>query len=338
MLVIKIDIVGGSISGLTAAMSIKEKNKKIHVVVHEKYKKIGDNHEGRRCGEAHAILPAWSKWMPSGKSIFNEIRKAEIYIGEEKHVFNREPKTGFMLNRPEFIKQLASSAEKVGTEIVTDDKIRSISELNGDIIIDASGCPSTIKKELGLNKGIKGITYQQTIEDSNCFFTDTIKIYFIGGLGYYWIFPRDPNKKEVNVGLGFVQKLNYNLKKMLEKFKKEKNIQGKINYVTGGLIPSGFQKPLSYNNILFIGDAGVGTFPLNGQGIYRALISGEVAGRCIANGYPKRYSKIMYKYFYKWELIGINVFRLNNIIRLINPNKSFRSINSINIMAKLAHI
>ncbi len=338
MLVIKIDIVGGSISGLAAAMSIREKNKKIQVVVHEKYKKIGYNHEGRRCGEAHSVLPAWNKWMPSDKSIFNVIKKGEIYIGQEKHVIQRNRVTGYMLNRPEFIHQLEVDAKKHGVIISTNDKIRSCNDLDGDYIIDASGCPSTIKKELGLNKGIKGITYQQTIEDSNCFTSDTIKIYFIGGLGYYWIFPRNPDKNEVNVGLGFAKRFNYNLKEMLEKFKEEQNIKGKINYITGGLIPSGFQKPLSYNNILFVGDAGVGAFSLNGQGIYRALISGDVAGRCIAYGYPRKYSRIMYKYFYKWELIGLAVYRINNIIRMINPNKVFKSTNSINLLSKLAHI
>ncbi|MCK5258742.1 MAG: NAD(P)-binding protein, partial [Thermoplasmatales archaeon] len=41
---IKVDIVGGSISGLSTAISLKEHNESITVIVHEKHKKIGYNH------------------------------------------------------------------------------------------------------------------------------------------------------------------------------------------------------------------------------------------------------------------------------------------------------
>jgi hypothetical protein len=51
----KVDIVGGSIGGLSTAISLKEHNQSITVVVHEKYKTIGFNPEGRRCGEAYRL-------------------------------------------------------------------------------------------------------------------------------------------------------------------------------------------------------------------------------------------------------------------------------------------
>ena len=70
MILIQVDIVGGSISGLSAAISLKQHDKSIDVIVHEKYKKIGYNHEGRRCGEAHSIESEWKKWKPIGKSVF----------------------------------------------------------------------------------------------------------------------------------------------------------------------------------------------------------------------------------------------------------------------------
>ena len=71
MILIQVDIVGGSISGLSTAISLKQHDKSIDVIVHEKYKKIGYNHEGRRCGEAHSIENEWKKWKPIGKSVFN---------------------------------------------------------------------------------------------------------------------------------------------------------------------------------------------------------------------------------------------------------------------------
>ena len=41
---IKVDIVGGSLAGLSTAISLKENDNSIKVVVHEKHKKIGYNH------------------------------------------------------------------------------------------------------------------------------------------------------------------------------------------------------------------------------------------------------------------------------------------------------
>ncbi len=317
---IKVEIIGGSLSGLSTAISIKEYNKSIDVVVYEKNKKIGYNHEGRRCGEAHSIEKEWSKWIPEKNSYYNKIKTGLVYLGDKKHRYTTKPGTGYILNKQEFICQLARKAEKLGVIIQTDHKIKSKDDLNCDYIVDASGCPSTIKRELKLNKGLKGVSYQQTIEDSNCFISDTIKIYYIGEFGYYWIFPRNPDKKEVNIGIGFIKNFGYNLKNLLEDFKINQNITGKVNYITGGLIPIGLQRPFKYNNILFVGDASAGTFPPTGQGNYRALLSGDVAGKCIAFNQVNKYPYMLYKMFIKWDVI-CKIFTTTNLIcRNINPD------------------
>lgn len=193
------------------------------------------------------------------KSVFNNILKAEIILKDKTYFVRSPPKVGYILNRQEFIYQLGKQAEKLGVIIQTNDKIKSAEDLDTDYIVGASGCPSTIKRSLGIDKGIKGFSYQQTLEHSNCFISDTIKLFFTGTTGYYWIFPRNPEKSEVNVGVGVLNLANnITLKDLLESFKDKQGIKGKINYVTGGLIPGGLQKPLKYNNILFVGDAGVG--------------------------------------------------------------------------------
>jgi flavin-dependent dehydrogenase len=335
---IQVDIIGGSIGGLSAAFSLKNHDKSINVIVHEKHKKIGYNHEGRRCGEAYAIEYEWRKWQPIGKSIFNTITRGESVVGNKKSVVTREPGTAFILNRPEFICQLAKKAEEIGVDIRTNDKIKKIADLKGDYIIDASGCPSSVKRELGFTKGEKASTYQQTLEKSNCFISDTIKIFYIGPVGYYWIFPRNPEKKEINLGVGMFRKTNHNLKEMLETFKEERQISGKINYVTGGLVSVGLQKPLMYKNILFIGDAGVGAFPFTAQGIYRALISGDVAGRCIANNCAKNYPHIMHQKFIKWELMGKSFLHTSIVLREINPKLVLTLLNNFQSFCKLAHL
>ena len=328
MICIKVDIVGGSLSGLSTAISLKEHDRTITVLVHEKYKNIGYNPEGRRCGEAYRIESLWNKWQPREGVIFNEIKNFEEIIGDRSNRATLEPGTYMILNRQAFIRQLADTAEDLGVEILTDDKIKSVNDLDGNYIIDASGCPSSIKRELGLNKGIKAITYQQTLENSNYYRSDTVKIIFMGITGFYWIFPRNPEKKEINIGLGTISGIDCNLKEILESFKHEQNISGNINYVTGGLIPLGLQTPLKKKNILFVGDAGVGAFPFHGEGIYRALISGDIAGECIARGYPEKYPMLITKRFIKWDLVGKMWLRINQVLRNIGSKAVYASINN----------
>lgn len=329
MRIIKVDIIGGSLGGCSAAISLKQHDPSIDVVIHEKYKEIGYNHEGRRCGEAHSVEREWTKWKPEGKSIFNTILKGEVTIGKKQYQTRRQPGVAFVLNRQEFICQLARDAEKHGAIIRTNDKIKTIEDLHGDYIIDASGCPSCVRRELGLRPGFVGTTYQQTLEDANCFCADTIKIIFTSTPGYFWIFPRNPEKQEVNVGIGTIGDFGHNLKALLESFKEERHITGTVNYVVGGLVSLGLQRPLLYRNILFVGDAGVGAFPLSGQGIYRALMSGDIAGQCIAQRQPTKYPVIINHEFLKWNMIGSMFIRMNQMFRRINPDLFLTTLNLI---------
>jgi flavin-dependent dehydrogenase len=335
---IKIEIIGGSLGGISAGISLKKNDKSIDVIIHEKHNKIGYNFEGRRCGEAHSIVSEWISDIPGKESIYNHISRAEVEIGDKKRIINEDKDKCFILNRQEYIHQLGKRAKKLGVKILTNDKIKSINDLNGDYVIDASGCPSIIKKELGLKRGIKGSTYQQTLENSNSFISNTVKLFYSDFGGYFWIFPRNPLKKEINLGVGSFRKYNYNLKEMLEEFKEEQKIEGEINHITGGLIPIGLQRPLRYKNILFVGDAGVGAYPISGQGIYRAIISGDIAGRVLAMNKPKKYSHMMYKIFLRWDLICKSLFFPNFIFRKINPKLILSSLNQYLNLLEVTHI
>ena len=124
---------------------------------------------------------------------------------------------------------------------------------------------------------------------------------------------------------------------MLDSFKEENSIEGKINYVVGGLIPLGLQYPLIYKNILFVGDAGVGSFIFSGQGIYRALMSGDIAGRCIANRYPKKYPHLIRKSFIKWDVIGKIFTNTNFVFRKINPKLVLTSYEYVSRFGGMLH-
>jgi len=211
--------------------------------------------------------------------------------------------------------------------IQTNDKIKSIKELDADVLVDASGCPSMVKRELNFKLGYTGKTYQETLENANCFSCDTLRIIFSRYGGYFWVFPRNPEEKEVNVGVGVFGDFGYNLREMLRVFKEEQHITGTINYVSGGLIPLGLQRPFLYRNILFVGDTGAGAFPFSGQGIYRALMSGDIAGRCIAQNRIKKYPSIIRKEFTQWDVIGSTFIKMNLIFRRINPGLFYHLLN-----------
>ena len=340
----KIDIVGGGISGFASAISLKENNKKIFVNIYEKNKEIGYNYEGKKCGEAHTVEKEWSRWIPEEKSYYNIISKAIIKTDNKLFKFQDEiTKNAFILNRPEFICQLSKRAEKLGVNIITNKKIKEKNQLDGEYIIDASGCPSIFKINYNLKRGIKGIGYQQTLTNSNNFINNTIRIWYTNEIGYYWIFPKDSNKKEINLGYGIfninkIKKDKINLKKKLENFKIEHSINGIIQYEIGGMIPIGLQYPLKYKNIIFVGDSGVGCFPFQGQGIYRALLSGDLAGKCIAKNMINRYPYYIKKYFIKWDFIGKSFLFICDVLCNLNKDLVNKSWNlMINRMPKLLH-
>ena len=125
---------------------------------------------------------------------------------------------------------------------------------------------------------------------------------------------------------------------MIEEFKQKEKISGTVSYVSGGLIPLGIQRPLKYHNILFVGDAGVGTFPYTGQGIYRALISGDDAGRLSAAGMPEKYPYITNQKFIKWDAIGKSFIYTNRVFRRINPKLVLASLNSFISVENVIHL
>ena len=156
----------------------------------------------------------------------------------------------------------------------------------------------------------------------------TLRLIIRDSIGYFWIFPRNPEKKEINVGVGVLGNIKCNLKEMLEMFKKEWQITGKINYVTGGLVPAGLQRPVMYKNILFVGDAGVGTFTFTGGGICRALYSSEIAGKCIATKKAQQYPRIINTKFIKWDIVGKTSIIAGNVLRKIGDEAYYKLINS----------
>lgn len=315
----QVDIIGGGLSGLATALSIKEHDPSVDVIVHEKHKKIGYNRDARKCGEAHNIESFSLKWKPSKEGIATSIYHGEIVIGNKTYVFERKPETAWILDRPSFIASLGKKAKEKDVEFRLNDSIKEVSSLSGDIIVDASGCPSIVKRNLGIPHRLVGYGFQQTIKNCSAYEDHSLKIIFDKHGGYYWLFPRHPETREMNLGIGLTINNNVKLSLLLEQFKKDHHITGTIDYSTGGLIPEGLQYPLKHKNIIFVGDTGVGTLPMNGQGIYRALLSGDIAGKYIVKQDLKGYAHEIIREFGKMDVIGKLLLRWNSLVYHINP-------------------
>jgi flavin-dependent dehydrogenase len=316
---LQVDIIGGGLSGLATAISIKERDPSIDVFVHEKHAHIGYNHDARKCGEAHSIESFSLKWKPPSYTIASPIYYAEYIAGKKTWIYERTPDSAWILDRPKYIDYLGKKAKELDVEFILKNKISDIFSLQGDVIVDASGCPSVAKKALSINQRLIGCGYQQTIKNCSEFQENRIKIIINENFGYFWLFPRNIDKKEVNIGVGIFNNKHIKLPLMLESFKKQHNITGTVEYTTGGLIPGGLQFPLRYKNILFVGDAGVGTLPSNGQGIYRALMSGDIAGKYIVKQDLKGYTHQIIRHFIKMDVIQKSFIRLASLLKHINP-------------------
>lgn len=332
----QVDIIGGGLSGLSTALSIKDHDSNVKVCVHEKHDRIGFNRDARKCGEAHCIESFSLKWKPPDQAIASPIYHGETIAGKKKITYERKPDTAWILDRPAYIAYLGEKCTQCGVEFSLTDKITDVWDLSGDIIVDASGCPSVVKKQLGFKHRFVGIGYQQTIEQCSAFEKNTLRLFFDKHGGYYWLFPRDQQNRELNIGIGVFNNIDSKLPPLLEQFKKDHQITGLVNYTAGGLIPGGIQYPLRFKNIIFVGDAGVGTLPINGQGIYRALMSGDIAGEYIVRNDLKGYVHQIIQDFIKMDLIGKTFLGLNTFLRQVNTDLVVSSWNWYQFLNKKA--
>ena len=103
--------------------------------------------------------------------------------------------------------------------------------------------------------------------------------------GYAWLFPK---RDRANVGIAVTRRNGKSgLKEMLDRFissiKGEFALGPKIMRTTGGRIPVSGPGPLIKDNVLAIGDAAGIVHPVSGEGIYRAVRSGRIAGEATAS-------------------------------------------------------
>lgn len=135
--------------------------------------------------------------------------------------------------------------------------------------------------------------------------------------GYFWLFPL--SESHANVGLGMhsrhIVPNKVNLKEVFYRFIEENpTLQKKMGEATMDGPLKGFGLPfyskrfkLSGDNFILCGDAGSMIDPMNGEGIYQAVVSGLEAGKWLKVNLPQKncsashtglYEKAMHKHFW----------------------------------------
>ena len=202
----------------------------------------------------------------------------------------------YVLSRFEFSKFLLDKAQQLGVDLITE-KVRSVEENddfftlrtktklhNSEIIIRADGVYSMVrrlfmqkipKKELGL---ACGYLLKQKKEDH-------FLMKYLDIEGYIWVFP-GKNNTCVGIGDRMGENTRNELFKKLDTFLEDQSDDVTIVKQWHGILPmintpEFYQLLCSGPNWLLIGDAAGHVDPINGEGIYYALKSAELAANSI---------------------------------------------------------
>ncbi|UCH37142.1 MAG: NAD(P)/FAD-dependent oxidoreductase, partial [Candidatus Bathyarchaeota archaeon] len=210
-------------------------------------------------------------------------------------------------------------------------KKNQLVEIQGKVIIDASGMVAVLRNKIPIQWHIEQRVQQDDLEacyqeireiSRQIHDPGFLKIHFsrtIAPGGYYWIFPKKNNR--VNVGVGVQMKNSFpNPKDQLYKhvlstplFTNSKKIQAGM-----GLVPTRRAINLVGNGILFVGDAACQTNPTHGGGIGPSMLAGKLASetacKAIENDDVSQENlwsyNIEYTLRYGIKYAGLDIFRI----------------------------
>ena len=164
-------------------------------------------------------------------------------------------------------------------------------------------------------------------------------LYGLDGFGYAWVFPK---QEYVNLGiLGFLsQKQDRNMRVIYEKFVRTLKAQGKISpsfemtNLQGGIIPiKGVIPKTQTDRVLLCGDAAGFVNGVTGEGIYYAMVSGDLAAKTLVQAFQQNdFSESTLTYYQTaWkEEIGGEIAQSIHVQRKLLANLHF-----IDILVKM---
>ncbi|MCU0851027.1 MAG: geranylgeranyl reductase family protein [Candidatus Thermoplasmatota archaeon] len=358
-------VVGAGPAGSTAAKLLAEK--KVNVLILDKATFPRDKPCGgglpTRVQKRFPYIEPFLDSVSYGTTMFSSSLRYRCDLVREKPFLE-------MVLRKDFDQQLLSLAQQAGATfqagksvidvIVQKEKVSVMLEdgqtLETQMVIGCDGMHSVVAEKTNLAKKLEvlcvSLVQEQpmTPKQLTTFFTKKRLIYLFikahGIAGYAWVFPK---KNTINIGIGEFQsalpkdKPRVPLKETYEKFiatLKEKNLLPRdfpVENLKGATLPI-FPLENTYGDrVVLCGDAAGFINPITGEGIYYAMVSGQLAAQVIAEGLKTK--DLSYQFLSRYQNLWNDDFgrdlkalgRFNNqwgkdsekIVRLMMRDKKF---------------
>jgi geranylgeranyl reductase family protein len=358
-------VVGAGPAGSTAAKNLAEKGNSVLILDKETFPRDKPCGGGlpTRVQKRFPYIEPFLDSVSYGTTMFSSSLRYRCDLVREKPFLE-------MVLRKDFDHQLLSLAQEAGASfqggksvidvIVQKDKVSVMLEdgqtLETQMVIGCDGMHSVVAEKTNLAKKLAvlcvSLVQEQpmTPKQLTTFFTRKRLIYLFikahGIAGYAWVFPK---KNTINIGIGEFQsaiskeKQRIPLKETYEKFittLKEKKLlpmDFPVENLKGATLPIFPLENTYRDRVVLCGDAAGFINPITGEGIYYAMVSGQLAAKVISDGlkshdlshrFLARYQKLWNDDFGK-DLKALG--RFNNqwgkdsekIVRLMMRDKKF---------------
>jgi geranylgeranyl reductase family protein len=313
-------VVGGGPAGATAALELASNGLRVQLLDRARFPR------NKPCGGAISMR-ALSRfpWLEPALPRISTLRLSRLHLeapsGDGLTLTSPRP-AALMVRRVEFDAMLMSLAREAGAEVLEGVEITRAHEMDRTVVlrtrdgrefeapyvIAADGVNSTVARRLRLNNGwppsrvaidMMEETPHETLRSVDPH-TMWVAYGYGGSEGYAYVFPKATH---VNVGIGYV--LDY-FRAHVEQspWELQQEFTGGLSrrdvlsgrssrrHFTPFMIPVGGPlKRTATDRVLLAGDAGGFVNGITAEGIYYAMVTGELAGRAIVTGDVRHYER-----------------------------------------------
>ncbi len=314
-------VVGGGPSGSIASRFAAEQG--ASVLMLEKDRDIG---YPVRCGEAVSLAGLEEFIKPDPRWITTEITKFTFIVPDKTEIEISFEGKGCILERKIFDYELANSAAKAGTDILTrayvnglifeGDKVSGVryeyrgeqKEIKSKLVIAADGVESRVGRWAGLKthsdfrvmeSGIQVTATGINVDENTCYF-------YWGSIyapqGYLWVFPK--GNGIANIGLAITGDIGKKRSALsfLNEFMDNNYPEASIlTQVVGGIPFTPTLEKIVGPGIMLVGDAARQINPLSGGGIISGMIGGSIAGKVAGEAIRSNNLDSISNYETKWH-------------------------------------
>jgi len=314
-------VVGGGPAGATAALTLARAGVRVCLLDKARFPRH------KPCGGAISVRAL--RRFPYLSTALERIptrRISRLYLespsGDGIELRSHRP-AALMIRRVEFDQLLVDLAHEAGAEVIEGAEIARASETSAAVrlrtrdgrvfeapfVIAADGVNSIVARRLGLNpRWPRTHVALDMMEESP---VDTLRSLdpdalwvaygFRGSEGYAYVFPKAAH---VNVGIGYVLDWYdrrdpgppYGLQRSLvDVLRRRRVLDGESSraHFTPFLIPVGGPLPrVSTRRVVLAGDAGGFVNGITAEGIYYAMVTGDLAAHAMLAGNPGRYDRL----------------------------------------------